>query len=643
MSGPGGTTTLASAYTYTGPPTITAVDPPSGDDAGGTVLTIKGSGFTESGASVTVGGNPATNVSAVSGTRITATTPAGTAGTVPVIVTNQWGSAVLQNGFTYVQTPPVVTGITPDSGTALGGTQVTVAGTGFQDSATVTIGGRPATSVQVTGPTSLTATTPRGNPGTATVVVTNPDGGQGADPGAFTYISAPTVSAVSPPSGDDAGGTYVTITGTAFAAGMDVTFGNEPAESVNVVSSTTLRVQTPAAPNACSGFPCEVDMVLTNSDGGSVTVDDGFTFVVDPPQVTGISPASGSVAGGTEVTIAGSGFQNGAEVSFGNKAATDVTVTSGTRITATAPQVTSGRTVSITVTNPDSGTGTLDQAYIYLEQPLIQAVQPTSGLATGGTTITITGFGFEPGTAVTVGGQAATDVEYGSSTWLTAVTPAGQGVADVVITDPDGETAILTHGFTYIAAPTITAVTPDTGTTGGGTTVTITGTGFTQGAEVSFGKQGAAEVTVSSATKILAVTPPSDAAAVDVQVSNPDGQSDTVPDGFTYASPAPTPTPTPTPTPVIPTTLKVTAKVLKNKRVRLTITASPADGRTAEVYRRAPGKWVLVKRAPRFPDDAQATVTTVMREIKGKHSFKVSLPATSTMAAAKKTVTVRVR
>ncbi|MEI2716311.1 MAG: IPT/TIG domain-containing protein [Candidatus Nanopelagicales bacterium] len=130
---------------------------------------------------------------------------------------------------------------------------------------------------------------------------------------------------------------------------------------------------------------------------------------------------------------------------------------SATELTATVPSVTRAQTVTVTVTNPDGGTNSLANAYWYLADPLVQSVAPSSGPTSGGTTITITGLGFEPDLRVLVGGAAASDVQYGSSTWLTAVVPAGSvGAVDVEVVDPDDESALLADGFTYTAEPTPT-------------------------------------------------------------------------------------------------------------------------------------------------------------------------------------------
>jgi hypothetical protein len=82
----------------------------------------------------------------------------------------------------------------------------------------------------------------------------------------------------------------------------------------------------------------------------------------------------------------------------------------------------------------------------------------------------------------------------------------------------------------------VSSISPTSGTANGGTAVTITGTGFLSGATVSLGGTAATAVTVSSSTKITATTPAHAAGAVNVVVTNTDGQSGTLSGGYTYTS-----------------------------------------------------------------------------------------------------------
>ena len=88
------------------------------------------------------------------------------------------------------------------------------------------------------------------------------------------------------------------------------------------------------------------------------------------PAVTGISPASGPQAGGTSVTITGTGLTGATAVYFGTVPATGFTVNSATQVTATAPAAASAGTVNVTVTTP-GGTSPASTAsqYTYLPVP----------------------------------------------------------------------------------------------------------------------------------------------------------------------------------------------------------------------------------------------------------------------------------
>lgn len=105
-------------------------------------------------------------------------------------------------------------------------------------------------------------------------------------------LPAPTVTSITPDSGPVDGGTSVTITGTAFAAGATITLGGSPATGVTVVDSTTMTAVTP--PHAAG----VVDVLVTNLDGLSGGRTDGFAYVAPPPTfcVTGsVSPAGAGV------------------------------------------------------------------------------------------------------------------------------------------------------------------------------------------------------------------------------------------------------------------------------------------------------------------------------------------------------------
>ena len=266
---PSGSNAANTLYTYIPGPTVTSVSPNSGPTAGGTSVTITGTTFAGA-TGVTFGGVAATSFAVVNATTITATVPAGAAGAASVIVTTPAGSNAANALYTYVP-GPTVTSVSPNSGSTLGGTSVTITGTTFTGATSVTFGGAAATGVAVVNATTITATTPAGAAGAASVIVTTPSGSNAANT-LYTYIPGPTVTSVSPNSGPTAGGTSVTITGTTFTGATSVTFGGAAATGVSVVNATTITATTPAGAAGTAS-------VIVTTPSGSNSANALYTYV----------------------------------------------------------------------------------------------------------------------------------------------------------------------------------------------------------------------------------------------------------------------------------------------------------------------------------------------------------------------------
>jgi RHS repeat-associated protein len=531
---PGGVsaTSAADQFTYAPLPTVTAISPAAGATSDGSTVTITGSGF--SGASaVSFGSAAAASYTVVSGTQITATTPAQSAGTVDITVTTPGGVSATSaaDQFTYALLP-TVTAISPAAGATSGGSMVTITGTGFSGASVVSFGSVPAVSYTVVSGTQITATTPAQSAGMVDITVTTPGGQSATSPAdQFTYSPAPAITSVTPPSGPLNGGTSVTITGSGFSGASVVSFGSVPAASYSVVSGTQITATTPAQ---SAGM---VDITVTTPGGQSATSPaDQFTYQT-APAVTHVAPAAGPVKGGTSVTITGSGFSGASVVSFGSVPAASYTVVSGTQITATSPAQSAGA-VDITVATPGGvSTSVPADQFTYAPVPAITKITPAAGPIAGGTAVTITGTGFTATSAVAFGSAQATTFTVVSSTQITATTPAEPAATVTVkITTPGGTSATGSAAkFTYLARPKVTNVSPKTGSTKGGTTVTVTGTGFTDATSLLFGTAPGTGLTVLSATKMTVVTPAHAAGAINITLSTPGGTSAVVTaDKFTY-------------------------------------------------------------------------------------------------------------
>jgi len=188
-------------------------------------------------------------------------------------------------------------------------------------------------------------------------------------------------------------------------------------------------------------------------------------------------------------------------------------------------------------------TASLGNAAVFAGGPTITGVSPASGPPGGGQSVTITGTNFTSfgGTTVSFGATAGTSVVVNAAgTSLTVVTPAHVASAvNAVVTTVDG-TGTLVNGYTYVAAPTVTAISPSSGSTDGGEAVIITGTEFTGAATLTIGGAVVAstDFTVDSPTQISAVTPEGTAGKTDVAVTTVGGTG-TLKKGYTYVAPCP--------------------------------------------------------------------------------------------------------
>jgi hypothetical protein len=457
----GGSQMYAQAYLALTPgfvptPRVTAISTTSGPTSGGTSITITGTGFTPD-TRVSFGSTEAKSFTVNSSTQVTAVSSAEPGGTVDVTLANSGGTSATSTAdrFTFIA-PPTVTGVSPNSGPLAGGFWgVTVTGTNLATTTKVSIGDTQ-TGFELKSDTSLNIYIPAGeSPETVDISVTTIGGtSERTSADQFTYLPPPpppTVTGLSPSSGTALGGTTVTITGTGFTNAVWVSFGGYAAQSFTVNSDTSITAVAPA-----TYYDETVDVTVQGSAfaWSATSAADQFTYADAAPTVTGVSPSTGSAAGGETVTITGTGFTTANGVFFGGVEATSFTVNGDGSITATVPAAGADGTVNVTITNfgGTSPTSAADQFTYADAAPSVTSVSPNTGAAAGGETVTISGTGFTTAKGVYFGGVAAASFTVNSDGSITAVTPAGTaGTVDVTVSAAGGTSATApADQFTYV-------------------------------------------------------------------------------------------------------------------------------------------------------------------------------------------------
>ena len=398
------------------------------------------------------------------------------------------------------------------------------------------------------------------NGGWWNVTVTNPDGQYVTLTNALLvlYPNPPSISTISPGIGVNNGNLNVTIVGNNFintTVTLNKTGHSDIVATVNSISPTSINATLPL-----NGAPVDTwNVIVRNDDGQSATLSSGFTTKYPVPVVLSITPSSGTNTGIINITdLNGSGFMTGATVKLSRTGQADIP---GTSVIVDNPSRIlclfdlTGKLAgpwNVTVTNPDSQYGTLQNGFIVTQPaPTIIAITPNAGVNNGSVSITdLSGTGFVAGATVRLNKTGESDitnsapvvvVNPGKITTSFNLASAATGQWNVIVTNLDSQSATLTNGFTISnAAPDITSIDPSTGLNNGPVGIfNLSGHNFQSGATVSLYKGvlspiPGTSVNVISPTKItcffdLTGIP---VGAYNIGVTNPDTQAAALTNGF---------------------------------------------------------------------------------------------------------------
>ncbi|XP_045661731.1 fibrocystin-L isoform X1 [Ursus americanus] len=286
-------------------PAVASVTPTSGSIAGGTTLVITGNGFYPGNTTVTVGDEPCEIIS-VNSSEVCCCTPAGTAGRVSVKI---FVNAVVYPplSFTYAsEDTPLLRELVPNTGPP--GTKIQITGSNFGIDIldiSVMIDNIPC-NVTMVNDSALQCTTGDHAGGTFPVTMLHKTKGFAVSTVVFEYPLA--IQNIHPSQGSFGGGQTMTVTGTGFNPQTSIILvcGSECAVDRLKSDCTTLLCQIPRNDGRGPEQACEVS-VVNGKDLSQSTTPFTYTMLLTP-LITEIYPKRGSTAGGTRLTITGSGF-----------------------------------------------------------------------------------------------------------------------------------------------------------------------------------------------------------------------------------------------------------------------------------------------------------------------------------------------
>ena len=298
------------------PAEITSVSPALGSVAGGTQLTVTGTGFSmDSGDISVIIGEQECSVISSTYYQIECTTTANSPGTYDVMVTSHGTAFPVTHNYTYsMEMTPMVMSVSPNTGQM--GTNVTIGGENLGGTTSVDIGGSPcAVDTDESSDTMIMCTLGLNLAGEHNINV-NVDGvGMAMVEDSLTFEYDLLLTSFFPPSGSLAGMSSLVLGGMGF----------NPTE----VSVSVCNEQCPlsTSPGSLTAFDCLLPpmtlsstttdgtvscMVSVQSQGIEMMFEEPFIYMEDlTPRVVGINRTRGGTQGGSRILIEGSGFDGG--------------------------------------------------------------------------------------------------------------------------------------------------------------------------------------------------------------------------------------------------------------------------------------------------------------------------------------------
>lgn len=321
---------------------------------------------------------------------------------------------------------------------------------------------------------------------------------------------------------------FTPVTGAGGTGTLSYSISPTLPPGLSMASSSGSITGLPTATTATTTY------TVTVTDSNSATATATFQLTVNGPVTATQTVPSKSLTAGTAATsftpVTGGGGTTPLAYSISPTLPTGLTLSSTTgAVTGTPSAASPTTTYTVTVTDANSATATntfsltvnggVTATQAIATKTLItnNAAAPFTPVTGGGGTVPLT-YSISPALPAGLSLASATGAISGTPSSASPLT-----TYTVTVTDANGATGTATFQLAVYDAASVTGITPNSGSTGGGTSVTITGTGFLGATAVKFGATNAASFVVNSTTQITAVSPAGSPGAVSLVVTAPGG------------------------------------------------------------------------------------------------------------------------
>ena len=436
--------------------------------------------------------------------------------------------------------PLGIQAVLPSRGPVAGGTWANIVGGGcgsgvgesafdVRDVTAVRFCDNSAIDIEVIRDDMISVRTPAGLPGACPVTVENPKGTVVLTE-AFTYFETVAAFGTNPEDLSAEGGTSLEVTGTGFSEDSHLLVAGRPAAQLTVHDSTRLSALAPPGPAG----PADVEVVNRN---GRALIFRGVTYHAQP-LIDSVDPMSGPTEGGQNVFASGTNFGPEDAWTLRAQPAEPASYLDDSSWTLTTPAAPEG-SVDVEVSNPVLS-HRLAGGYIYLPtttgDPALSGCSPSSGPSSGGQSVILAGEGMDEVSSVSFGDQMASDLNPIDGRHLQLTAPAHPAGPVTVSMQTSGEPVDLDGGYRYFDSIAFESLTPQTGSSEGGTPFVLLGEGFHLGTRVSFCGILAEALQLISPTELRGQSPAGPAGVCALRLADYD-QFLVIEDAFSYSSP----------------------------------------------------------------------------------------------------------